>query len=360
MDYNNKILMLASKFAQFFSDTTRGQILAIICPYTFPIDYDAFGLPDRRLDSWDFDTQLKAFVEYNVKRHRAFMDVVGSIDNDYVPAMNLNFGYGVHSAYFSGAPVIMGNDTSWTRPFLTDWSMLGNLRMGETTYWYRKIMEGYKYLVKMQDGDYAISGFANAGPGDMANAVRGDALFTDLYDAPEEVHSLMGKCSDAAIWLEESIARLVGAGPAGGSVTANCWFPGSAPYISEDFNDLCSPAQYEQFGRRYTRKIIDHFGGAYIHHHAKGAHIHGLIANLPGLKMLEQSWDPQCSPPIERLEELFEMHQTLPLMIRCHARDVYKHIEGLKRGRVVIMLNVDSLQQGREVMRFIRRHSKLS
>jgi hypothetical protein len=44
-------------------------------------------------------------------------------------------------------------------------------------------------------------------------------------------------------------------------------------------------------------------------------------------------------------------------MIRCHARDVYEHIGDLKRGRAVIMLNIDSLGEGRDAMRFIRRHS---
>ncbi|HML46327.1 MAG TPA: acetyl-CoA C-acyltransferase [Clostridia bacterium] len=145
----------------------------------------------------------------------------------------------------------------------------------------------------------------------------------------------------------------------GGTVTANVWFPGKAPYLSEDFNDLCSPALYDAFGARHTARFLEHFQGGYIHHHAKGAHIHARIAKLPHLKLLEQSWDPNCSRPVDRLPELIEAHNGLPLMIRCHARDVYEHIGELTQGRVVIMLNVDDVAQGRETMRFIRKHSIL-
>lgn len=358
MRYGPRIRALAQKYKQFFADPSPGQLLATICPYTFPMDYAAYGLPDRPLSSWNFDTQMEAYVAYAVARHNAFLEHTKDLDNDYVPALNLNFGYGVHSAYFSGAEVIQGEETSWTRPVLTDWDGLDALRMDENNPWLQKILSGYRYLKAQCGEECALSAFCNAGPGDMANAIRGDALFTDLYDAPEQVHALMRRCVDAAIWLEEAIGQVIG-GVEGGTVTANVWFPGKAPYLSEDFSDLCSPAQYEAFGAVHTARFLAHFQGGYIHHHAKGAHIHAQLAKLPHLKLLEQSWDPNCSRPVERLPELFEAHEGLPLMIRCHARDVYEHIGELTQGRVVIMLNVDDVAQGREVMRFIRKHSIL-
>jgi len=234
--------------------------------------------------------------------------------------------------------------------------MLDSLRLETENPWFRRILEGYRHLVEMCDGDYAVSAFCNAGPGDMANAIRGDALFTDLYDSPAQVHALMDKCADAAIWLEEAVGRLTG-DVLGGSVTANVWFPGNAPYISEDFFDLCAPERYTEFGAPHTRKILSRFQGGFIHHHAKGAHIHGRIAALPHVKLLEQSWDPNCPRPVDRLPELLEQHGGLPLMVRCHARDVYAHIDEMRQGRVVLMLNIDDLGQGRDVMRFIRKHS---
>jgi hypothetical protein len=351
-----KIQDLVEKYRQFFADPSPGQILATICPYTFPIPYGP--LKDRPLASWDFERDLRAYAEYAHRRLLAFLTYTQGLENDYVPALNPHFGYGVHSAFFTGAEVILGEETSWTHPWLTSWDQLDSLVQDENTPWFRRILACYDYFLHLCDGQYVLSGFGNAGPGDMANAIRGNDLFCDLYDAPGQVHALMDKCADATIWLEGAIQKKIGP-VAGGCVTANVWFPGQAPYLSEDFSDLCSAEQYRDFGFAHAEKILRAFGGAYIHHHAKGAHVHPHIARLPGLKMIEQSLDPNCPPPLARIGEIFEENAGVPLMIRCHARDVYRHIQDLKGGRLVIMLNIDTLEEGREVMRLIRKHSIL-
>lgn len=363
MSYSRRMESLAEKYRQFFEDKTRGQILALICPYTFHIDYSPLNLRSGGFDSWDYDTELREYVENGIKRLRYFMEYTGDLDNDYIPAMGMNFGYGPHSAYYSGQEVIMGEETSWTRPFLTSWDKLDDLRLDKNNYWYRKILEGYGYIKEFNTGDFAVSCFSNAGPADMANALLGDALFYDIYDEPEMVHRLMAKCVDAITTLEEDIytaADPVTAGSEKGQVTANVWFPRRAPYLSEDFNDLCSLEQFREFGFKYTQKILDTFGGAFIHHHAKGRHIHGELAKLRNLRLLEISWDPNCPRPIdEDLPGIIEEHGDLPLMIRCRAEDVYNRIGELKKGRIILMLNLDTLQEGREVMKFIRKNSKI-
>jgi hypothetical protein len=157
---------LKQKYDQFFRDTSKGQILCLICPYTFSIDYSAYGLePGRGLDTWD---------------------------------------------------------------------KLPELKLDRNRYWYQKILESFELYKKFWEGDYLLASYSHAGPGDMANAIRGNALFYDLYDEPDKVHTLM---------------------------------------------------------------------------------------------------------------------------IRCHADDLESKIEDLKRGRVVIMLNVDSLEQVRDAMKFIRKNS---
>jgi hypothetical protein len=363
MSYSRHICCLAEKYRQFFEDKTKGQILVLICPYTFHIDYSPLNLRTHRFDAWDYDKELREYVENSVKRLRYFMEHTRDLDNDYVPSMGINFGYGPHSAYYSGQEVVMGQETSWTRPFLTSWDKLDDLKLDKNIYWYRKILEGYRYISEFNAGDFAVSCFSNAGPADMANAIRGDDLFYDIYDEPEMVHRLMAKCVDAIVNLEDDIyagIEPVTAGSEKGQVTANVWFSGRAPYLSEDFNDLCSLEQFREFGFKYTQNILDKFGGAFVHHHAKGRHIHSELAKLRNLKLLEISWDPNCPRPIDdALPSIIEEHGDLPLMIRCRAEDVYNRIGELKKGRIILMLNLNTLQEGREVMQFIRKHSKI-
>lgn len=356
MDYNSKLSDLAKKYRQFFADTTPGQILVTICPYTFDIDYDAFGIRQRWLNEWDFETETELFAQTAKRSHDAWMEYTRDLDNDYFPALSVNLGYGAHSAFFSPQSLILGKDTSWTHPCVREWDDIDKLQTSENNVWYQKIMEIAGYFVQWQEGDYAVSGFSNAGPGDMANALRGNELFYDIYDEPEMVRRLMEQCVQPTVWLERQLQKLTG-DVFGGSVTANCWFPGRVPYLSGDFNDLCAPEVFREFDFIYMQRIMDAFDGAFVHHHAKGLHVHRDFAKLRGLKLLEISWDPNQPRPIDMLPDIYEMNNGVPLMVRCHARDVYKRIDQLKASRTVLMLNIDTLDEGREVMKLIRRNS---
>lgn len=358
MEYNRSILEKVEKYKRFFADERPGQLLGMICPYTFDIDYSKYGLTNRPFNSWDYATQAKEYAAYEVAMMRAYIEETRDLDNDYIPAIAIGRGTGVNSAYFSGAEVTMGVDTSWAHPVIDSWEDLDKLKIDPNNFWIKALKEMVQTCVDMNEGDYAVSTICNYGPGDMVNGLRGNEIFYDLYDYPDEVNALYRKATDAIIWLERELKKITG-GVCGGTVTANVWFPGNAPYLSEDFSDLCSADLFREFGRNYTQEILNTFGGAYIHHHAKGFHIHQEIASLQNLKLLEISWDPNCPRPVDHLEELFEMHQgpKVPLMIRCLPEDIYKNIETLKKGRVVMMINVQSLEEAKEVMAFLRKHS---
>jgi hypothetical protein len=358
MSYTRLIQERVSKYRQFLSDATPGQIMVNICPYTFEIDYACRDLQKKPFSSWDYDKQYRQFIERKADAVRYFMEYTKELDNDYIPAVSPDMGAGVNSGWFSGAEVIMGEDTSWVHPVILEWGDLGKLRVDESNRWVCLLKEMVRCSVDICDGGYVPGTFPHFGPGDMANALRGNELFYDIYDEPEMVHALMDKCADATIWLERELRRIAGT-IEGGNVTANMWFPGPAPYLSEDFTDLCSADSFREFGFKYTQKMLDALGGAYIHHHAKGYHVHKEIAALKGLRTLEISLDPNGPKPAEHLEELFDLNGSVPLMIRCSAQDVYRHIEEMKKGRLVIMLNIDNLDEGREVMRFIRKNSRI-
>ena len=356
MDYNQKLKNLAAKYNQFFSDPTPGQILVNICPYTYDLDYAAFGVKERPLSDWNFDTEALEFAKVKKQCHDVFLDYTKDLDNDYYPALSVGMGYGVHSAFFSGEEVIMGDDTSWTHPCVESIADVERLKMDDNNYWYRKVLEIAQYFIDMQNGEYAVAGFGNAGPGDMANALRGNEIFYDIYDDPDLVHALMAKCVAPTIWLEKSIQKLTG-DVFGGSIAANCWFPGRVPYLSGDFNDLCSADIFCEYDLQYMQQIIDAFDGAFVHHHAKGLHVHRDFARLKNLKLLEISWDPNMPRPVDMLPDIYEMNNGVPLMIRCTAQDVFKYIDQLKASRTVLMLNIDNLEEGKEVMKLIRKNS---
>lgn len=358
MSYQKNIIEKVEKFKAFFEDKSPGQILVLISPYTFPVDYGEFGFEDRPLSSWDFGRELSSFQEDRIARLRCFLRYTGELDNDYIPSISGGMGIGMNSAYFSGADIIFGEATSWVHPVVENWEDMEKLRTDPSNKWFRMLRQMTAESVEKSDGDYVTATFPHFSPTDMANALRGNQLFYDFYDDPEKVHGLMKKSSEAILWLERELRRITKP-IMGGTVTANMWFPGEAPFFSEDVADLCSPEIYREFGAVYTQNVIGEIGGAYIHHHAKGLHVHKEIAKLRGLKTLEISWDPNCPRPVDRLEEVYGDSNGVPLMIRCTAQDVYEKIEEMKKGRLILMLNIKDLQEGREVMRFIRKNSKI-
>ena len=53
----------------------------------------------------------------------------------------------------------------------------------------------------------------------------------------------------------------------GGLPIWGAWVPGNDVMMSEDAPDLCAPRVFAEFGRPYTKRVIDQFGSCFIHHH---------------------------------------------------------------------------------------------
>jgi hypothetical protein len=209
----------------------------------------------------------------------------------------------------------------------------------------------------MNEGDYCVQTFSHFAPMDMANALRGNALFTDFYDAPDRVHELMEKCVQGILWLEREQHRIV-PHVMGGTAIWGTWVPGPAIFMSEDAPDLCSAGIYREFGRPYTERIAEAVGGCWIHHHARGLHVHRELARVDALRALEISLDPNWERPIDRLPELFGWNGDIPLMTRCYPQDVTQRIEQMKQGRFILVLTADTLAEARQAVDFVREHTR--
>lgn len=360
MSYSKQITEKVSKYKTFFADKSLGQIMVIIQPYTFSIDYSPLGQMDGKagLHHWDFDVEAKEFMERQIRRLQYFIEYTKELDNDYIPVVTPGLGIGIHSAYYSGADIIFGEDTSWVHPVIHDWNDLDNLELNHDNKWFKLLKYMLSYSCDICDGSYVPGTHGHFAPADMANALRGNQLFYDFYDSPEEVHKLMDKSADAIVWLQKELSKQIIPVEAGSAV-AGIWLPGDSLFMSEDAPDLCSPQIYTEFCRPYTQKVIDAVGGAYIHHHAKGEHVHNEIAKLTGLHTIEISWDPNCPRPIDHIVQIYEQNNGLPIKTRCTVADVYEKIDQIKQCRIILMLIINSLEEGREVMKFIRKHSKI-
>ncbi|MDW7658723.1 MAG: uroporphyrinogen decarboxylase family protein [Bacillota bacterium] len=361
MTYNQGILEKIDVYKRLYADERPGQILATISPYTFHFSDSQranLGLEQRPLDSWHFPDDADAFVDAGIENLRRFTAYTKDLQSDYIPNLSVGLGVALASAFFSDAKIRFSADTSWVHPVIHDWSDLDRLTLSEDHAWYRLLAQMTKRIVSSCAGDYVPGCYAYFGPSDMANALRGNALFYDYHDNPDQVHRLMRISTEAIIWLHEHLLALTGLA-AGGSVMADIWLPGPALFMSEDASDLCSADIYRTFSRPYTQRIIDRFGSAYMHHHAVGRHIHDQIATLNNLQVVELSWDPNCPRPIDDIVCYYRMNPSVPLQTRCTAADVYANIDHLMQCRTILMVIVESLEEAKDVLAFIRYHSRI-
>lgn len=137
------------------------------------------------------------------------------------------------------------------------------------------------------DGVVAVTTSHNQSPLDIAHLIRGDALFTDMYDDPAFAHDLLEACTQAYISVGRAFKDALGCG-----VTA-----------CDDSATLLGPTQFREFALPYTRRALEAFGGGGVHFCGDGKHIlEGYLA-APEVKSINLG-QPELYDPADLMPRL--------------------------------------------------------
>jgi len=230
------------------------------------------SLPIDAVD-WADERAIRRFAERELARLRAVSALATRIDDDRIPSAMVFAGTGmIAAALVADAEVMHQPETNYLHPPIADWrDGLDRIGFRPDNPWYQAQMIMLRTFVEAWDGSYGIMPFAHFGPTDLANQFRGNALFTDLYEHEAEVHRLLERCTQAILATEADVQanHLAGYGIPG--FAFGSWAP-CGGYLSCDFGDLVSPAVLRAFERPYCDRIVDAWGGAYLHHHELGRH----------------------------------------------------------------------------------------
>lgn len=350
----------------FFASRESGKLLIITNPYPQAsirgVEDPPFCHLPLRLTDFDFysDEDNRRFLDIRIKNmERSLRYWWRNIPDDYIPAINAGGSYGVavHHAFVTGQPLIFQEDTSYIEPVIIEWDDLDKLRLDENNFWFMRQVEATAYLRRACEGLCFVE-VVSVGPLDLSNALRGDQLFLDFYDAPDKVHELQDFSTQALIWLDEAKQKAAG-DVCGGRVIWGTWVPGNTDFTSSDTSDMCSSAIYRELDRPYLERISNHFGGLFLHHHSLGRHMHGELAKLPKLHVLEVNTDPSEPEPIREIEAIYEEVEGTPLLIRCSAQNVFRYIDMLKTGQAIIGASVESAEEAHAVIDLVRKNSKV-
>ena len=309
----------------------------------------------KPLNQWKFPQDLYEYLDMSIERLILYWNKRHGINDDLIPAIYPWFGIAEHSA-FVGGNVDFSNDTSWHHPIIQNWDELDNLELREDNFWIRMIIDGLQYLKERSMGRYAVKLRGGYSPLDLAMTLRGNNIFMDLYDEPEQVHRLLDFCTSAVKWYMDHQKAIVGDFCDGVITGMDIWFPGnSMGHLSEDASALCSPGNYREFGMPYTAKLVKHYEHAFMHTHSLGIHNIPEVASIPGIDAIQISNDPNCEPSIEIYKKLHkEMENKIVVVDIMSIDEIKRNLEFLKQQNAIIWYYAKDLEEAKEAVSLIR------
>jgi len=193
-------------------------------------------------------------------------------------------------------------------------------------------------------------------PLDVANALRGNDLFLDFYDHPEEVHRLLEFCTRACAFYLDHQRRVVPALAGGTMSGCYVWMPGnSAGHLSEDASVLCSAAQYREFGRAYTVRLVAPFDHAFMHLHTAGARTFPDILSIPRLDFIELANDPNAPRGLALCAAQPALFTSKIVKLFVTPEEIHRHLDYLRQAKTVLFCTVADPAEGHAAIELVRR-----
>jgi hypothetical protein len=283
----------------------------------------------RPLETFDFsdESQLDEHLSYRLAQFEGYWRVKQEwgLDDDYLPVFEPRIGWaesvaamvdGANLRYYAQTsaidPVIEDYETfDWNR-IRFDPAVPGSRLLHQANTW--AATRGRRRFLVHPRGE-TISAC------DLAKACRGNNLFLDLVQDPDNVHQLMERCLQAVIALIEYEREVVGGTTLGGFVNSwhgGYWTPGTVlGHLGENVADLISGAMYDQFILPYTRRFVGHFGGGVYARDVTTHQIWPLLRKLGNVLAFKPRNMGNVRVNAERLRVIAEKTEGIPLFVEA-------------------------------------------
>lgn len=277
---------------------------------------------------------------------------------EILPSYFPNLGPEVLSTAY-GAELQFGPETSWSEPFLTDWSQVEALRFDADNVYVRTILDMTRISLEKGRGRF-LTGITDLHPGgDLAASFRDpQQLCLDLVESPQQVHSLLDK-----VWssffdfyeLQHSLLR-----QAGQTITTS-WLPlfceGRYYIPSNDFSCMVSPAMFREFFLDELIAETEWLDRSIYHLDGPGAIRHlDAILEMPRLGAVQWvygSGNEPASKWIPLLERILKAGKNVHIAIDAAELDTF--MANLPPERVMLQMSVATPEDADDVVRRVAR-----
>jgi hypothetical protein len=218
---------------------------------------------------------------------------------DALPHATPDLGPELFSAFF-GCELAFDEETSWSRPNLTDWSQVDEVRFSTDNVYWKAIVEVTDAMLQAGEGLFYTS-FSDLHAGADAIAAFRDPmqLNLDLKDSPEAVRSLLEYVTDTYLWVYDFFyEKVAGAGQAicawANQVSTKRWF---IPQC--DFSCMISPGMFRDMFLPALVRELRHYEVSIYHLDGPTAlkHLDALleIPELTAIQWVYGAGNGRCS-----------------------------------------------------------------
>lgn len=336
----------------FYRQTEPGHALIAVS-----VPAEAPAVPPLR--DFNLDRQLGEWLDYRLAAARARWAVRDGIDDDALPVTCPVFGIAEHTAWL-GAEVLLQDTTCLPVPMVSTPEDLSRLALRTDTRWFGYMQRGYAHLRARRRGDFLLCVRGAMAPMDMANAIRGDDLFTDFLEQPEFAHRLMAFLVDAGRWYYHHLLSWTDDLEGGHAFSYGTgWMPPrTIGHLSNDAAMLCGRAIYREFGLPYETRYVDGFDHVLYHVHSASLQYVPDLATLPHLSMLELTTDPKTPPPIETLPRMMAATGRANLMLHASSDQVRAHLAELAGRNVFLDVGCRDRTDAEDIVAFVRARTR--
>ena len=308
----------------------------------------------RPLSGWKFPEDLYNYLDTIIEAADLHWSQRDGIDDDLLPSVMPWFGIAEHSAILGG-DIHFTDITSFQVPFITDWDRLDSIVLSEDNKWFKMIMNSFRYLKEKTEGHFLVRLRGAEGPMDMANAIRGNVFYSDLYDYPDEVRRLLSVCEKGMRWYFEHQKKIVGELGGGWLTGYSVWMPGSsAGHVTEDASVMCSSEMYREFGRPIMEQFCAGLDNVLIHLHGAGKHAFKDIVSIPQFTVVEFTNDPKHPSGMQLFREYENILSDKIVMLHLTRKEIEENREFLRTKKVIIEYAAESVLDAGAMIKTVR------
>ena len=224
------------------------------------------------------------------------------IPDDAVPELSVSLDIGIQTAMMTGLTPRYMSERWWLEPQL-DWAVIDELALDPDGDWLQLVLSCNRALWRYWEEDYFFLPTKHRSPLDAANGIRGNALFEEMYTAPDRVKKLVDWCVDCELAIERLIAEQAGGPREWGIGIQRVWMPGGAVWVNGDPVTMISREMMIEFDQPYTGRLFTTANGGFFHNHTSGLYQVDQIVHTPGTILQHFNRDPNCPRVSEAMRE---------------------------------------------------------